>query len=138
MINDIFFYNTNGDLILRVPFVPSEIFENSPQENIIVNLYKYGDTPVDTREGLSTLTWDSFFSDDESLTERRDTGKRALEYIQIIENIKKSKKPFKLIIAGTTIGTTSDFYAIINDFQKSTNPNGDISYTISLLEARRF
>lgn len=133
-INDCYIKGRNINIKLPVP--PSSYSVSSPQENINVNLYKFGDTIVDSRSGQRSISFSSFFTDkDYSFNRNKEVG--AWKAIRLIESLKATKEKMNIVITNTEIGTDSDFLALIDDFSYSTRGDGDIDFSITFKEARK-
>ena len=132
-INDC--YITGDRVHFKLQFSPSNYSISSGQENIEVNLYKYGNTIIDTRPALKSISFSSFFSD-KNYSFKRDKYIDKWKCINNIELLKKSKQHIKVMITNTEIGTDKDFICFIEDFNYNTTPSGDIEYSINFKEAR--
>ena len=135
MINDLYLTN-NKDINMKLPVPPDSYSVDSPQENITANLYKYGQTVIDSRPGFRKISFSSFFTD-KDYSFRRDTTLNAFECVEIIERFKKTGDVFNTVITGTNIGTDTEFLSLIDSFNYSTSPSGDINFSLTISETRR-
>lgn len=135
MINDLYLSN-NTNINMKIPVPPENYNVDSPQENIEANLYKYGTTVIDSRPGFRKISLSSFFTD-KDYSFRRDQNLNAFECVEIIESFKKSGDSFDTVITGTNIGTDSEFLSLIDSFDYSTTPSGDVNFNLVISETRR-
>lgn len=126
---DIFLSINNREKVVQIPVLPSEITITSPQSN-----EKYtttvGELNLIGNMGLKSLSWNSFFPSKKTNYSKNNTM-FGWDLVNEIENMRKRKLPFRLIITETPINMA----VTIDSFEYGLKAGAkDIQYSISLSE----
>lgn len=134
---DIYLREVDGDREIRVPILPESIgFKKGEASFIVYDIMNLGEVAVPSGAGLAAYSWESVFPGKNSPEADmvRGTWAAPKTYDKILENWKNNKKKLNLLVVGyPTIN--EDVY--IETYEGSaTGGFGDISYTVSFIEAR--
>lgn len=117
---------------LRIPVLPSSYQVSSGQTNTSVNINSLGEVSLLGKRNLITVSFSSFLpSQEDSYCEYRGVD-RPKEYIDAIENMKRSGVVRLHITGILSMSVTIETL----DYEEN-DGTGDISYTLSMKEHRR-
>ncbi len=122
----------NNTEMFMLPITPSKFELTNPHLNKVVNINDLGDINLIGKRGLSEITIESFFPN-QNYYFCKTTPLDPQEYIDMILKWKDSGKPIRLIITNTAINMA---VAIENFTYGKRDGSGDMYFTLELKEYR--
>lgn len=134
---DIKFFFEYGHKLIQLPVNPPSVVVQSPGTNKTAELVTLGEINILREKALKTIEFTCFFPADTKspLIAGGAEATAPKEYVTFFENIRKDKKPCRLIITGVDI----NMQVSIEDFQSGISAgDDDLQYSISFKEYREF
>lgn len=132
-----FFFEYNNEII-QLPVNPPSVVVKSPGTNKTAELVTLGEINILREKALQTLEFTCFFPVDTKsplIAGGVNTAAAPKKYVTFFDNIRKNKKPCRLIITGVDI----NMQVSIEDFGAGvTAGDDDLQYSISLKEYKEY
>ena len=128
---DIYLSINNREKVIKLPVLPEEFNITSPQNNEVFNACA-GELNLIGELGLKSISWTSFFPCKE-VKYSKENKLLGWELVNELEELRKRKLPFRLIITDTPINMA----VTIDSFEYGLKAGPEhVRYTIELKEFR--
>lgn len=125
---DFYLSINNRERVIQLPVPPSEFTLSSPQSNETFSTVE-GDLKLIGNLGLKTISFSSLFPLQESRISRNN-DMLGWDYINLIEELRERKLPFRFMISETPINIA----VTIDEFEYGLGRGDFIRYSITLSE----
>jgi hypothetical protein len=127
---DIYLSYNNREEVLRLPIFPMDFSLGNSSKNEVFNSITIGEIQLLGLRGLSTITFSSYFPDNEYAFTRNNSV-YSWDYVRIIEGWLNKKAPIRLVITDTLVNMACTIDSFEYGIKDST---GDLYYSLSLTE----
>lgn len=129
---DIVLSINNLEKVINFPVLPSEFTIQSPEQNETYQTIGIGEVNLIGDKGLKGISFSSFFPE-KALTYSKNSEMFGWEFVNIIEELRDRKLPFRLVITETPINMP----VTIDNFEYGLKAGRkDIQYSIEFKEFR--
>lgn len=128
---DIYLSFNNNEDVLRLPILPSAFEVQGNNLNSVIHINNIGDINLIGKMGLSMISLESFFPAQDYAFSKYNTHPRPYECVELINKWRKSGRPIRLIITGTSINIACAIESFNYGEQDGTR---DVYFKITLKE----